>query len=169
MLPVMTLPLCGVASAPPPEQQAAQSAEEAAASTSLARLRDVARVLLVFSPAADSPSFQKQMEALGLKGGQRKVAEAELLERKVLVMAVLENASALPLRSTVVRTLGAGEATEARARYGAKPGKFQVVLIGLDGGEKISSNQAIDLRTLNATIDAMPMRQRELREKSPGR
>ena len=50
----------------------------------------------------------------------------------------------------------------ARKRFHVKPGQFTVVLIGKDGGEKMRSNQPIPWDKLQATIDAMPMRQDEV-------
>lgn len=40
------------------------------------------------------------------------------------------------------------------------------VLIGLDGGDKLSSANAFSMQTLKKTINLMPMRQRELQNAS---
>jgi hypothetical protein len=52
-------------------------------------------------------------------------------------------------------------AAQLRARYAQGPG-FTVVLVGKDGGAKLSSARPIDPKRLMDTIDAMPMRQREM-------
>lgn len=42
---------------------------------------------------------------------------------------------------------------------------FEVILIGLDGGIKLRQSDPLSLEKLFATIDAMPMRRNELRNK----
>ncbi|TVQ06781.1 MAG: DUF4174 domain-containing protein [Bacteroidetes bacterium] len=42
---------------------------------------------------------------------------------------------------------------------------FEVVLLGLDGGVKLQQNELLSLEKLYATIDAMPMRRREIERK----
>lgn len=42
---------------------------------------------------------------------------------------------------------------------------FKVILIGLDGGIKLETKEVLRKKTLYATIDAMPMRIRELNRK----
>ena len=41
---------------------------------------------------------------------------------------------------------------------------FEIVLIGKDGGVKLRSKTPLDVETLYAVIDAMPMRRREMRD-----
>ena len=43
---------------------------------------------------------------------------------------------------------------------------FKVILMGLDGGIKISQSEVISLDELFSTIDAMPMRRNELRARN---
>lgn len=42
---------------------------------------------------------------------------------------------------------------------------FAVALIGLDGGEKVRWSEPVAATSVFAAVDAMPMRQRELRER----
>lgn len=51
---------------------------------------------------------------------------------------------------------------ELRQRYDLPPGGFHVLLLGKDGGVKLRSDQPVALEDLNALIDTMPMRQREM-------
>ncbi len=46
---------------------------------------------------------------------------------------------------------------------GVRRGEFNLVLIGKDGGVKYRSQQATETRDIFSTIDAMPMRQNEMR------
>lgn len=53
-----------------------------------------------------------------------------------------------------------------RVYYKVKQNSFEVILIGKDGGEKLrTDNEILKLSTLFSTIDAMPMRRREMRNK----
>jgi hypothetical protein len=52
---------------------------------------------------------------------------------------------------------------ELRNTFAADADRYVAVLVGKDGFEKLRSDQAISNETLFATIDAMPMRQREMR------
>ncbi len=44
------------------------------------------------------------------------------------------------------------------------PQSFLMLLVGKDGGIKLRSDSVIPVDTLRRTIDAMPMRQREMRQ-----
>ncbi len=50
-------------------------------------------------------------------------------------------------------------------KYRSKSTSFEMVLIGLDGGEKLRTASPISLDRLFAVIDAMPMRRWELDDK----
>ena len=49
-------------------------------------------------------------------------------------------------------------------RFSVGPGEFRVVLVGKDGTEKRRDPEPVTARSLFDTIDAMPMRQREMRQ-----
>ena len=58
---------------------------------------------------------------------------------------------------------------QANARYGLEErfqpsSRFTVVLVGKDGTAKLREKRAVSSDDLFALIDAMPMRQREMRE-----
>lgn len=61
---------------------------------------------------------------------------------------------------------GASETAAAlRARYKVDGSGFRVVLVGKDGGVKRDQREPIAAARLYGTIDAMPMRQDEMRRK----
>lgn len=102
------------------------------------------RVLLLYAPTAADPELRQQRELL------RAVAPE------------------LEARQLVVRELIGSELSAADSRYltqplGVAPGGFAVVLIGKDGGVKTRATQPLPPARLFATIDAMPMRQQEMR------
>lgn len=62
----------------------------------------------------------------------------------------------------VVRAIGEGrEAASLRRRLGLPATGFRAVLVGKDGGAKLTAAEPIPAETLFATIDAMPMRREE--------
>lgn len=61
---------------------------------------------------------------------------------------------------------GPGLSADAmRRRYGVGTTAFRALLVGKDGGVKISSGAPLSSATLFATIDAMPMRRDEMRRR----
>ena len=52
-----------------------------------------------------------------------------------------------------------------RARFGASKSGFRAVLVGKDGGVKLNTASPLGTGAVYATIDAMPMRQNEMRRK----
>ena len=51
-----------------------------------------------------------------------------------------------------------------RRRFGIDPDNFAVVLVGKDGGVKMSKQGSVDLESIFDVIDSMPMRQHEMRD-----
>lgn len=95
------------------------------------------RLVLLFATSVDNPAY---------------------VEQRNVLEAVPEGLSE---RHTVVLTDTYPEAAGAlRARF--DPQGFEVLLIGKDGGVKLRQGQPVTAETLFATIDAMPMRQREI-------
>ena len=109
---------------------------------SLDRYIDHNRVLLIFASLA-SPDLQKQQLA------DLSQHEAELKERDLVLIPVPNGR----------------EASALRAKYNVPTATFTVILIGKDGGEKLRRQTPISYKQLAETIDAMPMRQDEMRHK----
>lgn len=66
----------------------------------------------------------------------------------------------------IIEAVGSSAPAEVlRRRLEIPPGRFRAVLIGKDGGVKLSSADPIPPHTLFATIDAMPMRREEMRQR----
>jgi hypothetical protein len=53
-------------------------------------------------------------------------------------------------------------------RFSVPADSFRVILVGKDGTEKRRNAEPVTARSIFDTIDAMPMRQREMREDSDG-
>jgi hypothetical protein len=56
-----------------------------------------------------------------------------------------------------------------RRRFGVRPGRFTVILIGKDGGVKMLREDRVELQEIFDLIDSMPMRQQEMQEKGKTR
>ncbi len=121
-------------------------------------MRGCYRPLLVFSPAASNTQFQQQQAFLV------KAADA-MADRNLLYLPVLKNADrpfALPHAPSAM--LPESELIAARKRLHITPGMFRVVLLGKDGGVKLSSASPVSMDTLGNLIDTMPMRRNEMQQ-----
>ena len=112
------------------------------------------RLLLVFSPSssdAEFVTFNRQMNE----------TSAGVAERDLVVFRVFE------VEDSRVgdQPLSLAGAEQLRRRFNVDPGRFTVVLIGKDGGVKMTRNGETELQEIFNRIDAMPMRRREMREK----
>lgn len=119
----------------------------------LSLLKDQFRPLLIFAPRPDDPRLEIQIRTL-----QEHAAEAQ--DRDLAVIA-LPYGSPSPSRLQ----LTSADAEAARRRFGIAPGDFAVILLGKDGGEKLRSGKSLSMERLEETIDAMPMRQDEMKAK----
>jgi hypothetical protein len=111
----------------------------------LGTLRGKNRVLVLYAPTAEHPEYVKQLRMLAdAKDG---LADRDLVQ--------------------ITRTdekMDAGTRDYLRRELNVPAGAFNVLLIGKDGGVKYRGTKATDPEQLFQTIDAMPMRQSEMRE-----
>ena len=111
-------------------------------------LRWQARPLLIVAEDAADGRIAAQLAAL---------PDAGLLDRQIVVVIATPDGVLRAGRPA------SDDYAELRGRYGIE-GRFGVVLIGKDGGVKRRSAEPVSAASLFAQIDAMPMRQREMRE-----
>lgn len=104
------------------------------------------RVLLVAAPTATQAAFKMQHELLA-------PATRQLQERDILVLDVLHDHLSPADRQYLQRDLGLHLTG------------FEVVLVGKDGGVKQRSTQPLALEALFGTVDKMPMRRQEMRQR----
>lgn len=117
------------------------------------------RVLVIFVPDGDEERLEEQEDRLaGSDEGFR--------DRDLLLLTVHES------EGHVRKTPGAEPLflTEAAVnrlyqRFDVPVDDFRVILVGKDGTEKRRAVSPVDTRSIFDTIDGMPMRQRELRER----
>lgn len=100
----------------------------------------VARPLVIFADTPADPRMQQQLDMLR--------AEIDrLAERDVVVIVDADPQAQSPIRAKL------------------RPRGFQLVLIGKDGGVKLRKPFPYSVRELTRTIDKMPMRQQEIRDR----
>ncbi|WP_139925940.1 DUF4174 domain-containing protein [Hymenobacter sp. DG01] len=102
------------------------------------------RVLLLCAPTPDDAELRQQKQLLG-------PVKADLNTRDLLV------------REVVWSQLPAADQRYLSQKLGVGGTAFQAVLIGKDGGVKRRETKALPPAQLFATIDAMPMRQQEMK------
>ncbi|WP_299150530.1 DUF4174 domain-containing protein [uncultured Tateyamaria sp.] len=98
------------------------------------------RPIIVFADSPNDPNFRLQMEYLENR-------EQDLEDRDVVVLTDTDPSVASALREKL------------------RPRGFMLVLIGKDGGVKLRKPFPWDVREITRTIDKMPARQREIRER----
>jgi hypothetical protein len=112
------------------------------------------RPIVVFAPTADHPIIRRQTSLL--KGDS-----AELVDRKVLLVTVVGKTVSIDGRLAPRLS-----ADGIRTRFGISGDKAASLLVGKDGGVKLRRGTAIPSSLLFSTIDAMPMRKQEMRQRN---
>jgi hypothetical protein len=167
MLPLL-LALSLAAPGPSPEETPSEDTppENASPDTTAFRLADHQwrhRVLVVFAPSRDDA--RRQAQAVRIEA-----AQAGFVERDLIVVTVTTDgpSRAQPTPTDAPAPMPAADAEALRARFDVPPDAFRVVLVGKDGTAKRRDEAPVAPADLFATIDAMPMRQREMREDDGG-
>ena len=116
------------------------------------------RLLLLFTPSPEGPVYIKLKEDLSRQ-------EEEVLDRDLLIFHILESGETKLGNSPLPESSG----DTLREKYSIKSGTFTILLIGKDGGVKLRREGRVELDEIFSVIDAMPMRQREMKENSKQR
>ena len=112
------------------------------------------RILLLFSPSESDPSFRLQKQDLASRA-------QEVIERDLVILEILEHGES----RASDRILSEKAAEGIRSGFGVRSGRFQVLLIGKDGGVKLRSEQPVPVQDIFGLIDSMPMRRQEMDSK----
>ncbi len=100
----------------------------------------VARPIVIFADSAADPRFRQQMELLA-------ALPDELVTRDVVLITDTDPAAKSALRTKL------------------RPRGFMLALIGKDGGVRLRKPLPWDVRELSRSIDKMPLRQQEIRDR----
>ena len=110
------------------------------------------RLLLVFAPAENSPAYQKQMQLF-------QAQQAAFYERDLLLVEIFTEG-----RSRASgKALDKADVAKVRSRF-QSPQDFRVILVGKDSTVKRTDSKPIEAKVIFNEIDAMPMRQQEMRK-----
>ncbi len=109
------------------------------------------RLLLVFAPKEDA-AYQDQMQLF-------KEQQPGFNERDLLVVHLLAEGTSFINNQPIDAQL----ATQIRERFNVAQQEFQVILVGKDGTAKRRDRSPISPEVIFTSIDAMPMRQQEMR------
>ncbi|HEY9639155.1 MAG TPA: DUF4174 domain-containing protein [Coleofasciculaceae cyanobacterium] len=110
------------------------------------------RVLLVFAPSQQSPDYQQQMQ-------QWQNQAAGLQERDLKLVEILATGTS----RVDGQSMTVASAEQLRTQFEIAAADFAVILVGKDGTEKQRSLVPVEIADIFSTIDAMPMRQQEMR------
>jgi len=112
------------------------------------------RLLMVFSSSPDDANYRSLIKEMQ---DQRN----GLKDRDILLFEVFEKGQSRldgsPLKKDSADLL--------RKQFGIRPGQFCTILIGKDGEEKRRWESMVGFGVIFSVIDAMPMRQREMKER----
>lgn len=111
------------------------------------------RVLLVISEDASNVISKKQLAELSQN-------KEELIERKLIIYQIIPDAFRKSLENEVWQT-----GDDMFRKYKETYAGFQVILLGLDGGEKLNQTKFLSANDLFIIIDGMPLRKAEIRKK----
>lgn len=114
------------------------------------------RILLVFASQGDA-TLNQQLDLFSEH-------QAGMDERNLIVFQILAD----KVSQADSKEYGKNAAEKLRSQYNVDRNNFTVILIGKDGSEKLRGQKVLSIDRLFATIDAMPMRRREMRKSEGG-
>jgi len=121
------------------------------------------RLLLVFAPTATA-------ESLAAQGARFEGYDPGFRDRdlRLLTLRGPADGTIRAAPGATSRPLTAASAERLYDRFDVPAGAYRVVLVGKDGTEKRRNAEPVTARSIFDTIDAMPMRQREMRDGGGG-
>ena len=108
------------------------------------------RLVLILSSSTETANYQKQVQEL-------EENTEGLAERKIKVFQIT------PKKFTTGFSTDWKNNNSLYHKFSIQNADFEVILIGLDGGEKLRRQQPVSTEKLFSTIDVMPMRKAEMR------
>ncbi|WP_338793202.1 DUF4174 domain-containing protein [Bernardetia sp. MNP-M8] len=120
------------------------------------------RILVIFSDSKDNSLFQKQLQLFADN-------KEELKERDLIIFQVFKEEDTEKGITPHQKSISSFDIEQLKKRFdfsfGEDKNKFTVVLVGKDGETKLKTeNEILTLEKLFGTIDAMPMRQSEMKK-----
>jgi hypothetical protein len=119
------------------------------------------RILVIFSNDKESDLFKKQIQ-LFLDNTE------ELKERELIIFQVSKELNTEKGVAPNQKSISSSDIEQLKKRFdfSFEENEFAVFLVGKDGGTKLTTeNEILTLEKLLGTIDAMPMRQSEMKNR----
>lgn len=113
------------------------------------------RLLFLFAPQRSDSLFTDLQDEIT-------VNKTEAEDRDMVIFVIFESEPSF-INS---ENLDVQSAAALRKKFDIPPGRFTAILVGKDGGVKLKQHTGVKLNDIFALIDAMPMRQEEMRQKS---
>lgn len=111
------------------------------------------RLLILFAPSEKEQGYQSLREQI-----ERRFQEVQ--GRDLVIFHIFETGESHATESSLTK----GQVFLLRKQFSIKSGQRIAILIGKDGEVKLRKALPADLSEIFSVIDAMPMRQREIRE-----
>ncbi|MBH8551856.1 DUF4174 domain-containing protein [Nostocaceae cyanobacterium CENA357] len=112
------------------------------------------RLLLVFAPSETSDFYQRQMQLF-------EEQKAGFPERDLVVVEMFTEGAG----RAGEKTLDEADVAQMQKQFNIAPQEFRTILIGKDGKSKRSDSYPVKPEVIFQEIDAMPMRQQEIRDR----
>lgn len=113
------------------------------------------RLLFIFAASTADANY-------GVLNERITQAAMEIEDRDMIIFRIFEKSPSW----VASKPLSQNKVTSLRRRFGIDSDPFSVVLVGKDGGVKMSKQGDVDLQSIFNLIDSMPMRQQEMRKNS---
>lgn len=113
------------------------------------------RLLLLFAPNRNHPMFDALHKSLAAR-------QSEASDRDLVILEILESSAS----SMNNESIDSETARLLREKFDPHQDEFTVILIGKDGGIKLTRKEETKLDDIFALIDSMPMRQDEMRQRN---
>lgn len=111
------------------------------------------RVILIFVDSKESDQYQKQLKEFS---GQ----DEGFQDRDLITLHLFADGSSF----SDDQSIPVRDEKMLRAKFNIEPSNFTIILLGKDGTEKLRQEDVLSTDKLYNIIDAMPMRQREMRQ-----
>ena len=113
------------------------------------------RPILIFVESPDNANYQALTQQIERE-------RAGIKDRGIVILHLISEGQSL----LGEQPISEGSAQEVRQRFQPNPEVMTVVLVGKDGTEKARKTGLVDITSFFPIIDAMPMRQREMRQQN---
>ncbi len=112
------------------------------------------RLVLIITSDSESETYTSQIEAFNINS-------QEFNERKLIIYKIFPDKYKVDTPEDNSWVLD----SKLYTKYNSNARDFKIMLIGLDGGVKLEQHKVLTSKELFSTIDSMPMRSSELRNK----